>query len=1221
MIESEAVRWVDSPARTQALDTGQSWIVQAPAGSGKTELLTQRFLSLLSEVDSPDQILAITFTRAATAEMRRRILESMERAMRNEGSDDPALEPARRALRHARQQGWDLLSNPQLLKIETIDSFCLALAHRTPLLARLGGTFQPTEAAGALYSLAARRTLQRLGGSDSQLTEAISALLEQRDNGLSECGQLIADMLAHRDQWQHAYVLNPDADWQQTVRRELEKPMARAIRRALKRLGGMVEKAGIDGRQFADLAAFACVNLKSPECEKYAHNIDKIASLSDLDDFPAQTEENVDTWKAVASFLLTNSGTWRKSPTARQGFPPSSSTEKSSFKALVEQLESIPGFRQALCEINELPPAHYTGEQWALLSKLFLTLRRATAELTVIFAEQNVVDFVEIGLAAARVLQQRDEVLGESPTELGLATSEELRHLLVDEFQDTSRIQHELLKMLVRGWSPEEGRTCFLVGDPMQSIYLFRQAEVELFQHARLHGLGTGPHPLLLKELQLTTNFRSNRGVVDRLNQILAPIFSQDINPEAAPVDFTASEASDPTFFPENVHILPSLLPPPPPGILPSQVRLQAQDHEAEQIFEIVQTHLARIEEAKRNNQSYTLAILSRARNHLLPIAEKLRRAGIRFRAVEMENLGERQEVLDLTSLLKALLHPMDRVAWLAALRAPWCGLTLADLHQLCGSDTRSLANVPVIELLRTRSGLLSADVQKRASRTQMVLEAALQQRYRQSSSQSLAAWMERVWYSLGGPECVDALAYENTQVFFSMLETIDADGIACLGGELADKLTRLFAKPDPESSESAGIQLMTIHKAKGLGFEVVIVPGLDRQPNRDKAKLLSWLERSIPFNDHSEDSERNSEILVAPIGGKGKDADSLCAWVRKQENMRLGEEQKRLFYVACTRARHELHLLGTAPIKEEVDKATGEIAYSLTPGRYGSLLRTAWPGLEADFLRALGEWQEKLVTASIRDNMLTFPPQTALPFPGVLDIAAGEERQCNLRRLPDNFIPAKPRMNVTATAAYSTESSSENLYERPAGSIRARAFGIAVHALLEKAAGMLAEGTSTLLCRQKLPDWNQTIENLLRSEGVSNTKSAPLAAEVIAAVSGTLEDEAGNWILSPHAEAQSEAAWSGWLKGSLRNVRADRVFRAGEGVASPGDSVYWIIDYKTANHSASGLAEFLELEREEYRPQLDTYAEVLRLLKGPKTWIRLGLYYPLLRRLESWLV
>jgi len=209
----------DAEAREAALDIRRNVIVQAPAGSGKTDLLTLRYLRLLAAVDEPEEILAITFTRAATAEMRSRILRDLETAAnrRTFTSDDlPRIASARAALAHAERRGWKILEQPQRLAIETIDSLCLRIAHDRPLLARLGGRFRPIEEADALYDLAARRTLEGLGGSDPALDEALARLLDLRDNSIAGCQSLIAEMLKVRDQWQHVFPLSREmveADW------------------------------------------------------------------------------------------------------------------------------------------------------------------------------------------------------------------------------------------------------------------------------------------------------------------------------------------------------------------------------------------------------------------------------------------------------------------------------------------------------------------------------------------------------------------------------------------------------------------------------------------------------------------------------------------------------------------------------------------------------------------------------------------------------------------------------------------------------------------------------------------------------------------------------------------------------------------------------------------------------------------------------------------------
>src|SRR5580658_6195440 len=164
----------DQAERSRALDPARSFLVQAPAGSGKTYLLTQRFLRLLAKAERPDEIVAITFTNAAAAEMRNRILEALEAAERDgagAGGEDDSWDDdsssvaslARQALEHAQAMGWQLLDQPGQLRITTIDAFCRGLALQNPLswgvLAGLGGTLETADKPQELYRRAARRTL------------------------------------------------------------------------------------------------------------------------------------------------------------------------------------------------------------------------------------------------------------------------------------------------------------------------------------------------------------------------------------------------------------------------------------------------------------------------------------------------------------------------------------------------------------------------------------------------------------------------------------------------------------------------------------------------------------------------------------------------------------------------------------------------------------------------------------------------------------------------------------------------------------------------------------------------------------------------------------------------------------------------------------------------------------------------------------------------------
>ena len=184
------------------------------------------------------------------------------------------------------------------------------------------------------------------------------------------------------------------------------------------------------------------------------------------------------------------------------------------------------------------------------------------------------------------------------------------------------------------------------------------------------------------------------------------------------------------------------------------------------------------------------------------------------------------------------------------------------------------------------------------------VLEDALRGKHRQVS---LARWVERTWVTLGGRACVDRAGYANVHAFFAMLEQLGPEAAG-----LEEQIAELCAQPDPAANERCGVQLMTIHKAKGLGFDVVIVPGLGRATRTESQPLLRWLEQTRLVGPEEEEEQ---EFVVAPIGRNGKQG-GIYAWIGELQGRREDDEAKRLLYVAATRARKELHLLGTAVTK-----------------------------------------------------------------------------------------------------------------------------------------------------------------------------------------------------------------------------------------------------------------------------------------------------------------
>ena len=369
---------------------------------------------------------------------------------------------------------------------------------------------------------------------------------------------------------------------------------------------------------------------------------------------------------------------------------------------------------------------------------------------------------------------------------------------------------------LTDGWEPGDGRTLFAVGDPMQSIYRFREAEVGLFLEARRGGIGT----VALEPIALSANFRSQAGIVDWVNETFARVMPQREDIAAGAVPYGPSVAVHPGLAGEAVTTHAFVEP----------AGSNAREREAVRVVDIVR-------EAQASDPEASVAILVRTRSHLAQIVPELKKAGLAFRAVEIEQLVHRPVVQDLLALTRALAHPADRLAWLSVLRAPWCGLTLDDLSRLVEGRDES-----IYELLADEAGVarLSEDGRARLERTAAVLRDSMANRLRAS----LRDAVEGAWLALGGPACVaDETDLEDAGIYLDHLEAREQAG--ALGETFDASLEKLFALPDVHADER--LQIMTIHKAKGLEFDHVILPGLARRPRNDDRKLFLWTETAHP--------------------------------------------------------------------------------------------------------------------------------------------------------------------------------------------------------------------------------------------------------------------------------------------------------------------------------------------------------------------------------------
>jgi hypothetical protein len=140
-----------------------------------------------------------------------------------------------------------------------------------------------------------------------------------------------------------------------------------------------------------------------------------------------------------------------------------------------------------------------------------------------------------------------------------------------------------------------------------------------------------------------------------------------------------------------------------------------------------------------------------------------------------------------------------------------------------------------------------------------------------------------------------------------------------------------------------------------------------------------------------------------------------------------------------------------------------------------------------------------------------------------------------------------------------------------------------------------------------------------LRAAAFSDRALDEAMQEVMAAVEACRRDAVGRWILAPHAGAQSEISWTGWIGDEMVTLRADRIFRAGAAPLESGSDYLWIIDYKMSAPAGEPVEEFLARQRDYYAPQLARYAQALTELEGGNISLRLGLYYPRLPRFDWW--
>jgi ATP-dependent helicase/nuclease subunit A len=825
---------IDRGARAFAIDPANDVVLEASAGTGKTRVLVDRYVRLIEAEVEPRNILAITFTRKAAAEMRERVLATL--AQRAGGG---FITPAR--WRHLTDHVGDI-------QISTIDAFCFSLLREFPLEAGVDPAFDvadETEMA-RFASEAMDRTMQVVRGLIAEdesvrlllaqvrtptLVHAVGSLLDRRHVALPAIGTF--------------------------VRRHPAGAAADVGMRFVSRLRDIFERSPDRQSLLNDGPA------GSPQFRWLA------ADLASLDAFPAHDPARVQQLRRrLERYFLTRNGLARQR-ISRPILPThfgSSDARRRHEGALAALSPRVLEALQALdLDINAL-----------LARGLLRVVAIAAAQYERLLADNSLMDFAAMLERSVSLLERQEEFARSR-----LKLQARYHHVLVDEFQDTSRLQWRLIELLIGAWGEGESvadapTSIFIVGDRKQSIYRFRHAEVTLLDEAasRIGALRPGR--------QVRQSIRQSFRAVPELLAFVNTLACQLQGADDLAERFSYSDADR---FPVPV-VAPGARRDGEPvlGLIAMPSMAESAAAVADEIARLLATGTVRdLRGATRPVQPDDIAILFRARAGHQYFEDALDARGIRSYVYKGLGFFDAPEVQDLQALLRYLAAPDSNLRAAELLRSRIIRLSDIGLARVTPFFAQALQD-PDTAVVSSLSEVDRAVLEK--ARESLARWLQLADRIPPSELVDVVLRESAYAFELRGRRL--SQARENVKKVRALLRRVESRGYATLG-RLARYFDTLRAGDESNAIIEAAdaVNLMTMHAAKGLEFPIVFLVNLH----------LAGRGRPAGFS-----------IIERGPDGEPEVAFNLTEATRLEER-RENEELRRLLYVAVTRARDRLYL------------------------------------------------------------------------------------------------------------------------------------------------------------------------------------------------------------------------------------------------------------------------------------------------------------------------